>query len=64
MIGAILDPTEEQLAYVKEICDVLHVDEPAELTRECYANFISEYKEKLYNKRADHSKNDRFMLWN
>lgn len=64
MTGATLDPTEEQLHYVKYICDTLHVDEPEQLTRECYANFISKYKERLYNKRAEETKRTEHIFWN
>lgn len=51
-MNGVLEPTEAQLSFVKDICDVLNVDEPEEFTREAYSDFISEYKDQFYNKRA------------
>ena len=59
----VLEPTEAQLSFVKDICDVLNVDEPEEFTREAYSDFISEYKDRLYNKRAINRYNDQFIFW-
>ena len=48
-----LKPTEAQLSFVEDICDVLNIEEPEEFTREAYSDFISEYKDQFYNnKRA------------
>lgn len=66
MAGATLEPTEAQLRFVKDICDTLHVDEPEEFTRESYSEFISEYKDQLYNRRnryGDMTSNMRFLYW-
>lgn len=62
----VLEPTEAQLRFVKDICDILHIDEPEEFTRESYSEFISEYKDQLYNRRSrygDMSSNMRFLYW-
>ena len=60
-----LEPTEAQLSYVKDICDALNIDEPEDFTRECYSDFISEYKDQLYNERARvrNSYNNDFVFW-
>lgn len=59
----VLEPTEAQLSFVKDICDELNIDEPEEFTREAYSDFISEYKDRLYYKRAANRYNDRFIFW-
>ena len=65
-MNGVLEPTEAQLSFVKDICDVLNIDEPEEFTREAYSDFISEYKDQLYNRRSrcegTHS-NMRFLYW-
>lgn len=63
LIGETLEPTEAQLSFVKDICDELNIDEPEELTREAYSDFISEYKDQFYNKRATSRYNDQFIFW-
>lgn len=47
-----LEPTEAQVDFVNDICNELGIDEPEEFTRESYSEFISEYKDKLYNIRS------------
>lgn len=64
MIGDSLEPTAAQLSFVKDICDTLHIDEPEELTRESYSEFINEYKSQLYNKRDEFNRDgNRFIFW-
>ena len=59
-----LEPTESQLEYVEDICKVLRVEEPECFTRKCYSDFISEYKDKLYNERArlEYTRN-QYIFW-
>lgn len=64
MIGDSLEPTAAQLSFVKDICDTLNIDEPEELTRESYSEFINEYKNQLYNKRDEFNRDgNRFIFW-
>ena len=64
MIGDSLEPTAAQLSFVKDICDSLNIDEPEELTRESYSEFINEYQSQLYNKRDEFNRDgNRFIFW-
>ena len=64
MIGDSLEPTAAQLSFVKDICDTLNIDEPEELTRESYSEFINEYQSQLYNKRDEFNRDgNRFIFW-
>ncbi len=58
-----LEPTEAQLSYVKDICDELNIEEPEDFTRECYSDFITEYKDRLYNERRRLRTTDQFISW-
>ena len=58
-----LEPTEAQISFVKDICDELNIDEPEEFTREYYSDFISEYKDQLYNKRRSNYSEQDFIFW-
>ena len=61
MANNTLEPTEEQLDYVNDICNTLNVEEPEDFTRESYSYFISQYKDKVYNNR--YGSDFRYPYW-
>lgn len=67
MAGALLEPTEAQLKFVKDICDELNVNEPDDFTRSGYSDFIEYYKDQFYNSKnitkSDSYYYQKFLYW-